>query len=155
MPVRFVCPECRRVLSVTRRKIGYEVACPKCLALVTVPGEPVPVKTTESEPAPEEEVELPTAAALAFFDDLPDLAIRQRPIPVSSTTEDGLDTDSIIDDHVLISRSAIYLQAVLLLVVAATAFGLGYWLGGVDARSRAEKPPAAATPSDAVTPETS
>ena len=148
MPVRFVCPECRRVLSVTRRKIGYEVACPKCLALVTVPGEPAVAKEVQDESIPDEDVELPTAAALAFFDDLPDLSIRQRPIPVSSAA-DIMDADSIRDDRVLISRTAIYLQAVLLLVVAATAFGLGYWLGGIDARPKGENP--AETSSDAAT----
>ncbi|MDA7979046.1 MAG: hypothetical protein MPJ50_09795 [Pirellulales bacterium] len=39
MPVKFVCDECRRVLSVSRRKIGVSVNCPCCGKGVHVPTE--------------------------------------------------------------------------------------------------------------------
>ena len=37
MPVRFVCSNCQKVLSVTRRKIGEQVECPACRQIVDVP----------------------------------------------------------------------------------------------------------------------
>src|SRR5438105_2890395 len=37
MPVRFLCTECRRLLSVSKRKVGSQVKCPKCQAAITVP----------------------------------------------------------------------------------------------------------------------
>jgi len=149
MPVRFVCPECRRVLSVTRRKIGFEVTCPKCLALVTVPdGGQAPAKAAEGEPSAEEEGELPIASGLAFFDNLPDLAVSRRPILAGPPTTGLVSPGVATANHVLVTRTAVYLQAVLLLVVAATAFGLGYWLGGIDARPEDSKPPAASNASD-------
>lgn len=39
MPVKFVCEECRRVLSISRRKIGTEIDCPCCGQGVHVPTE--------------------------------------------------------------------------------------------------------------------
>ncbi len=37
MPVRFHCPQCQTLLSVTRRKIGEVLPCPKCGAIQLVP----------------------------------------------------------------------------------------------------------------------
>jgi phage FluMu protein Com len=37
MPVTFVCQHCRRMLKVTRRKVGMEIHCPKCHGAMTVP----------------------------------------------------------------------------------------------------------------------
>ena len=38
MPVTFRCDACRGKLSISRRKIGHQVDCPKCGQPVTVPG---------------------------------------------------------------------------------------------------------------------
>ncbi len=39
MPVRFNCHNCRQLLSVSRRKIGADIQCPKCGKSMCVPGE--------------------------------------------------------------------------------------------------------------------
>jgi hypothetical protein len=38
MPIRFRCDACRGKLSISRRKIGYLVECPRCAQPITVPG---------------------------------------------------------------------------------------------------------------------
>ena len=37
MPIRFVCPYCERLLSISRRKIGSVIECPICRGQVGVP----------------------------------------------------------------------------------------------------------------------
>lgn len=39
MPVKFVCNECRQLLSISRRKIGSAIDCPRCGRSVDVPDE--------------------------------------------------------------------------------------------------------------------
>ena len=53
--IRFYCRQCRGLLSVARRKIGQQVACPKCAAQVTVPEEDelAPRTASPDDPFPE------------------------------------------------------------------------------------------------------
>ena len=54
MPIRFQCPHCHRLLSVSRRKIGLRVSCPKCNGPAIVPagedGAPPPENTEQTSP---------------------------------------------------------------------------------------------------------
>ena len=52
MPIRFRCPACRQILSVTSRKAGQRVDCPACQATMMVP---VPAETPVAELLPDEE----------------------------------------------------------------------------------------------------
>ena len=59
MPIRFRCPSCQQVLSVTNRKAGQEVRCPSCQSTLKVPKATADV---ELEPDP---VAAPVAAEVA------------------------------------------------------------------------------------------
>ncbi len=48
MPIRFRCPACQQVLSVTSRKAGQKVRCPACQSALRVP---TPKAETPPEPA--------------------------------------------------------------------------------------------------------
>ena len=56
MPIRFRCPSCKQVLSVTSRKAGQRVNCPACQAAMMVPAPvetPVAEEIVDEEPASE------------------------------------------------------------------------------------------------------
>ena len=59
MPIRFRCPSCQQVLSVTSRKAGQKVRCPACQSALKVP---TPKVESPEEPAAALPVE-PVAAA--------------------------------------------------------------------------------------------
>ncbi|HCC99154.1 MAG TPA: biopolymer transporter ExbD, partial [Planctomycetaceae bacterium] len=48
MPIRFRCPSCQQVLSVTSRKAGQKVRCPACQSALKVP---TPKVESPEEPA--------------------------------------------------------------------------------------------------------
>jgi hypothetical protein len=135
MPVQFNCPSCRRRLSVTRRKVGHQVTCPKCTAPIVVPAsQPALVGAADRLSVPAELDQL-RMDGLADFTDLSDLMVDEpmlRPVRLPKVTPAEV---APAPERVLISRTSIYLQAVLLVLVAAVAFGLGYWLGGSEAQS--------------------
>jgi hypothetical protein len=138
MPVQFVCPKCRRTLSVTRRKIGQQVSCPKCAAVMTVPADEPALSASRGGATIPPELEQLGIGGLVDFDEMPDLTAAAASIPQANRPLLIPPRQSPPIGPVPISRRAIYLQAVLLLLVASVAFGLGYWLGGVDAKPRAE-----------------
>ena len=138
MPVQFICPNCRRTLSVTRRKIGHQVTCPKCAAPITVPATHPALAAAANLSAPRSELDQVDMGDFVDFEDLSDLMVdgpRRRPmrIPTAVPTE-----APVPSAPVLVSRTSLYLQAVLLVLVAAVAFGLGYWLGGIQAQGGSE-----------------
>ncbi|MEX0716589.1 MAG: biopolymer transporter ExbD [Planctomycetaceae bacterium] len=64
MPIRFRCEHCSQKLSVTSRKIGSEVACPRCGSPVVVPAEDtIPPHV---EPARRSEARTAAAGGAAF-----------------------------------------------------------------------------------------
>ena len=73
MPIRFRCPSCQQVLSVTSRKAGQTVRCPACQSALKVPtpkaespAEPAAAPPVEPVAAPEPAVE-PVAAVKSIF----------------------------------------------------------------------------------------
>jgi hypothetical protein len=127
---------------VTRRKIGHEVTCPKCSAPVTVPaGEGALSGVAKGSSLPPELGRL-GVGDLVNFDDLPELMVdgpragAAQPLRLTSANA------PTVANGVSVTRTSIYLQAVLLLLIAGVAFGLGYWFGGVDAQHKSESSPA-------------
>jgi hypothetical protein len=115
------------VLSALDRKIGEEVNCPGCGALIVVP-------ETDTVPAP------PRAAASELT----------APMPAQASAAAGHWTNPQAADRVggvYVSRRVVYAQAVLLAVAAAGAFVAGYFIG-----TAGDPPPAVpqGTPSIAV-----
>lgn len=79
MPVEFLCQKCRRRLSVSQRKRGAVVNCPKC-------GQPNVVPVERSESASEAMAAMAKAAEaepaipeVVVFDDVPELIAQQQP----------------------------------------------------------------------------
>ncbi len=143
MPIQFVCPQCHRTLRVTRRKIGSQVTCPKCAASIEVPaGEPI-VALADQPTRRSAEPEQPSALDWIACDDLPDLVPQAPSVPLASTRASGapvLDAEpsgsvtAPSGSRVSIARASIYWQALLILLIALVALGLGYWWGGIDAQ---------------------
>ncbi|HEX3659615.1 MAG TPA: hypothetical protein VHV55_27755 [Pirellulales bacterium] len=150
MPVQFYCPHCRQLLKVGRRKIGTLVACPRC-------GSPTVVPTAQSGATPLAE------ESVAGFEDVNEL-LRQPPVAPQFATANiptanmpaaigwspagfqpgalsprAMSVDSDALDLLVVSRAAIYAQAVIFLVVACVAFLAGYWVGQSRAPATASK----------------
>lgn len=152
MPVQFVCPTCRQLLSVGRRKIGSTVPCPRCGLSATVPDENTAAAEVAAARAARTQAGLGVMQELVVYDDIPELlapsgagaangqghaeppgylpAMPQRPAYAPARAGHML----------LVSRAAVYLQGVLLCLVAGLGFALGYWA----AKRPAPPPPAAA-----------
>ena len=52
MPIRFLCPACRQLLSIASRKAGHQVECPKCRATIIVPDGPESTTDNSSSATP-------------------------------------------------------------------------------------------------------
>ena len=148
MPVQFVCQHCQKTLKVGRRKIGEEVTCPKCGGRVLVPGEEaaamaVALAALEKRPA---EADVPEFAVFDF--DAPASGIGRRSAtsvaappaasaPTAKSTKPAIRRAVAISaplasaaaPMLLVSRTTLYAQAVLFLIVALGAFGAGYLIG--------------------------
>ena len=143
MPVRFTCPQCRRTLSVTRRKMGHQVTCPMCAAPITVPTCQPALAGAANLSSVSAELDQLRVGDLVDFDDLSDLMVDEpRTPPAQGATVIRAEAPAA-PSRVSVSRTSIYLQAVLLVLVAAVAFGLGYWLGSLDAKRGSENAPSA------------
>ena len=128
MPVRFTCTECHQTLSVGRRKIGSEVTCPRCQATVVVPtreqGGIVQTLGRITEPA---HGGIDTLPELIVYDDVPRIvAAPPRTYTGPAVTDEELPYDPNL---VAVPRRALYMQAVVIAVLAIVAFILGYLLG--------------------------
>lgn len=161
MPIRFRCTACRQLLSIGRRKAGTEIQCPKCGFSQQVPSEEEAAalaaqaahRTQPAEPVPsgififEEELEedawpTPTASVPSGS--------------IASSTQDAAALDSLqgfpqmaswggnrgprAKEVIWISRRTLYVQAVLILVVGAVGFALGYWMGWTDTHPGSTQP---------------
>lgn len=148
MPVRFPCPQCHHVLSVTRRKIGTEVDCPRCGSSNLVPDEETGAAGVAnlmiSRPASGPQL----ISELIVYDDVPSLigenpnsrtAVAAAPSAAPSVHEaaasspgrstSAMANSSLNSDMLLISRRTLYFQGVLFVIVAAAAFSAGFFIG--------------------------
>jgi hypothetical protein len=152
MPIQFVCPYCAQLLSVGSRKIGTDVACPRCRRAVTVPDPetaaasvamrqaqrapppeaPLPEFMVFDETAPEQTESLPQIVA----DASPAVTMPPEPVSASRAAERAaapswqkLPGEAGSEPMLLLSRRALFIQAGILAVTTLAAFGLGYLIG--------------------------
>ncbi|OWK36279.1 hypothetical protein [Fimbriiglobus ruber] len=157
MPIRFRCPTCGGLLSTARRKVGSQVECPRCRVGVTVPSEDTvpPAAAAEDETpgawyqengtrsAPAEPARQPAKAAAGerpLFEtiDLDEMMepMPERPVKTADTgsgrSSSGYSSPAPHhdgDDGVYVSRGAIVILAILMIVLIALAFATGFMLG--------------------------
>ncbi len=151
MPIEFVCDHCQGLLKVGRRKIGAEVACPKCGGQVFVPDEVaagVAVALRQAtkgayrddgvreffvydEPPPPSaglagigSTRLPSPALPAAHE-TPRSVLPPRPNTTRSRGPAARPGETML----LISRRTLYIQAGLFVVLGGFAFLAGYLIG--------------------------
>lgn len=155
MPVQFVCPACAQLLSVGSRKIGTEVACPRCRRNVTVPdpetaAASVAMRQAQRTSSPE----APLPEFMVFDEpasvesDAPPIIVTDAPrtMPAATTKREpplpsrqaerapgalwkSLPGEARGEPMLLVSRRALYVQAGILAATTLAAFGLGYLVG--------------------------
>lgn len=158
MPIRFRCKQCSQVLGIASRKAGADIACPKCGCAQTVPAESTVADggTPSASMSPTPESALTGADLMAC--DSPASAIENLPFadreattpgrtpavaqalaaasaqaPVMAPRSAEVDGQPIPSGMILYPRQTFYLQALLFLILAAVAFGAGYFIGRGDA----------------------
>lgn len=128
MPVKFACPACKQWLSISRRKIGIEVHCPKCKSPFVVPKPTAAAKAIAqtNEPANGSAAAPPAIAA----------TLSDRPLPPESSATPRPDApqksqpsaEFVVDiDRVSLPRWVLYAQGGLITLVALLGFAGGYW----------------------------
>jgi hypothetical protein len=149
MPVQFVCHRCRQLLSVSTRKVGTLVACPRCTidTLVPTPEEAAAsvAQLMQSRPAGS----VGAMAEMMVFDDVHSLLAQAPGSTAGATAPAGgppapwlmpktggaskasqpAERITSPGDMLLVSRQVVYIQGVLFCLVAALAFAMGYWIG--------------------------
>src|SRR5688500_7907555 len=137
MPVRFTCRHCDSTLSVSSRKAGQQVTCPKCRERTPVPGGEIPAAAEPETAADEPDVVPPAPPGdrrdATFADTEPPLIDSPAPAADESGDEneviwvyerepsaiDVVHPDSVIDyDKIALPRYVLYGQGVLLAAIA-------------------------------------
>jgi hypothetical protein len=144
MPIKFPCQSCRRILSVSSRKVGRKAQCPKCGQPLVVPTaeeaetalalvqaalvESTLVESTlvESERAPGKEPEDDPLAQFVIYDDEEDFHFDKT---AADNDAPPRDAERIDPSRVALPRIVLYVQGVLLGVVALVFFTLGLVIG--------------------------
>lgn len=81
MPVEFACQQCQNLLKVTRRKIGSQVACPKCAQLTLVPDKQAAAVGVAMARAARTQAPAVAIPELVVYDDVPELIARESNWP--------------------------------------------------------------------------
>jgi hypothetical protein len=117
--VRFICPACRHLLAITSRKAGAQVNCPKCHSAIIVP----PADANDAS-------DLDSALGEAVWAE-PGVAEKTQASapPISSRAPLAIPEPSESAQFIRLPRRVLYLQAILLAVVALVAFAAGYLIG--------------------------
>ena len=82
MPVQFTCQQCHRRLSVTQRKRGTVVHCPKCGHPNVVPHDPSAADDEAAAAPPQPSAAEPQFPNVVIFDDVPELIAEQERKPI-------------------------------------------------------------------------
>jgi hypothetical protein len=127
MPIRFACPHCQQRLSVAQQKAGTTAECPRCKRSLTIPQPPEP--SVAATPAPEASQSPPPLGQSPIF--LPDAhglgdveLVYNAPTPSKAPTAGPGARETIV-----VPRYVIYVQGMLLAVVALVAFAIGILMG--------------------------
>ena len=150
MSIRFRCKSCRQLLGIANRKAGASIRCPKCGFTQVVPAESTVLAMTGGTPAdqstggPEmivcdESSADPNAPAPA---DTPPMALDDPSGPAMASPAAARPSlaaalsrpeEQLPSGMILYPRQTLYIQGFLFVVVAAVAFGAGYFIGRGDA----------------------
>jgi hypothetical protein len=126
MTIRFACTHCGQRLSVHDEKVGKKAKCPKCKQPITVPTAEAAAAQLAEVRAARAEAELEDALAeFVVYDD--------EDVELIYETEDDTQTAAAPladENYVAVPRWIVYVQGVLLGVVALVAFALGILVGG-------------------------
>ncbi len=146
MAIRFHCKRCNQLLGIASRKVGTEIECPKCGVSQIVPSEEAAAASMTMSRFAQSSQVAEEPSDLVVYDDEP-AAIesprrrkREPPDPPRTPSPDQpavqgppLPGQPVPQEMILFSRRTVYVQAILFLVVAATGFGAGYFIGRGDA----------------------
>lgn len=132
MPVKFACKKCGQKLSVSSSKIGKRSKCPKCGEPLTVPGPKEKKQPQSAEESAEKDDDRADAGAdevdpfaqFVVYDDA-ELVYEGG----GAATRKKQDNANLDRNKVAVSRIVIYVQGVLLGVVAVTFFTFGVFVG--------------------------
>jgi hypothetical protein len=145
MPVRFSCPACQQLLSVSSRKAGSLVNCPKCKRPIHVPAEdaeqakiPVTAKAEAAapptkQPSGKSKPKPPAPAAprlsdIIVYDDIA-AVLGSTPVITPTAAKRVPDEPAIDRSLVSITRRTLYVQAAMIAVVSLAVFACGYFIG--------------------------
>lgn len=129
MPIRFACATCDVKLSVSSTKAGLGIRCPGCGASIRVPGgtRSSHLAVSAAEPAaqadPADAREAPPAVWLSDPPPVANIAASEI-----KGEHGGLSPMPFDPRMALVPRRAIYLHALLIVIVAAAFCALGWWL---------------------------
>jgi DNA-directed RNA polymerase subunit RPC12/RpoP len=121
--VRFICPTCRQLLGISVRKAGAQVNCPKCHSAIIVPPADSGSVETEADSAHGDAVWAEGGTA----EKLPSTAPPLSGLVRAATEWPREPSDGA--QFIRLPRRVLYLQAILLAVVALLAFAAGYLIG--------------------------
>jgi hypothetical protein len=132
MPIRFSCEHCGVRLSVTSRKAGAKAKCPKCQQSIRIPvprkSEPR-AKDAASEAPPDESREgadyEDPFAQFVVYDKQSELVYETDEEEIASRATAG----PVDANKLAVSRAVLYMQGVLLGIVALASFFLGVMAG--------------------------
>lgn len=132
------------MLGIASRKAGSRVECPKCGLPQVVPGEEAAAAAMAMDELAPSHQPVEETADVVVYDDRPAPIDSPRPItPSGETTEPSEETaetagPTVASQMILYPRKSLYLQAVLMLLLAVGAFACGYAIGRGDAAYRRE-----------------
>ena len=126
MPIYFACSECQQKLAISTRKAGSVVNCPRCGSAERVP-------SADQVSGGGASLDVPGSCYVG-------VAASQRGESSSSDMLAASEPQAEDSRYLLISRRVLYLQAVLIAVVAAIAFGAGYLVGAATRQNDASAP---------------
>jgi len=140
MPIKFACERCGARLSVSSRKAGTRAKCPKCEQSLTVPSPPrkeAGEATEEAAPADAatEPVESTTPAPQAQDNPLAEFLVYDSEAELVYAVDDEESSSlagfqaSLDPDKVAVPRSILYVQGVLLGLVALMSLIVGILIG--------------------------
>lgn len=158
MPIRFHCKRCHQWLGIASRKAGSEIQCPKCGWSQIVPNQEAASAAMAMDQYAENHQAVENTSSLMVYDDqpaaieTPQAAHLQQPAPSTPTSPTtGLPTTQgqlelgkpVPRGMILYPRRTLYVQGLLLLILFAVGFGLGYFIGRGGAENKGQKGQAA------------
>ncbi|MCL4194018.1 MAG: hypothetical protein KJZ87_19935 [Thermoguttaceae bacterium] len=133
MPIRFLCTGCNRMLSIGRRKAGTSIDCPKCGYTQTVPGfeaaaaslAAARVTATHEETAPDSESADAPCVVIGPPLGAPSVSRAERAAEIRVSASPGAPPG----EWIILPRQTLYIQGLILAVVALGGVGAGYLIG--------------------------